>query len=375
MAIQEITDRINDIQFDMVTLRFDCNLPKFEKIRNVNVYRIGFTQKISPMADLVKFSLRINKLLFPFMAFFKAVCLHRKNKYDAIWAMMAAYAGFAALFFKMTHPKVPYLLTLQEGDPIEYIKKKVRFVYSLFLRIFTKADFIQAISNYLADWARDMGAQNPIEVVPNGVDFNFFSKPILQETRVLIRRNEKFDSFTDSDKIIITTSRLVKKNAIDDIIRSLKYLDNSYNLLILGKGEERDHLEDLALELKVRSRVHFKDFIPHSVMPDYLKSSDIFIRPSLSEGLGNSFLEAMAAGIPVIATSVGGIPDFLKDGEMGLFCEVRNPKSISEKVKILLENKELVQKITANAKEMVAKNYDWDLIAEKMKNIFNKLCL
>ncbi len=84
------------------------------------------------------------------------------------------------------------------------------------------------------------------------------------------------------------------------------------------------------------------------------------------------FLEAMAAGIPVIATNVGGIPDFLHNGETGLFCEIHNPKSIAEKVKILLENKELVQKITANAKEMVLRDYDWNLIAEKMRNIFNK---
>jgi len=115
-------------------------------------------------------------------------------------------------------------------------------------------------------------------------------------------------------------------------------------------------------------------------MPLFLKISDVFIRPSLSEGLGNSFLEAMAAKIPVIATPVGGIPDFLFDPEKnpdrpptGLFCNARDPQGIAEKIKIFLENNNLRQKIIVNARELVVKNYDWQLIAEKMGRIFEKL--
>ena len=79
----------------------------------------------------------------------------------------------------------------------------------------------------------------------------------------------------------------------------------------------------------------------------------------------------MAVGVPVIATPVGGIPDFLIDGETGLFCEVNNPKSIAEKVKILMESSELREKIVKNARQMIKEKYNWEIIAEKMKNIFN----
>jgi glycosyltransferase involved in cell wall biosynthesis len=119
--------------------------------------------------------------------------------------------------------------------------------------------------------------------------------------------------------------------------------------------------------------VEFLGFVEHKEMMKYFEKADIFIRPSLSEGLGTAFLEAMAAEVPVIATPVGGIPDFLKDGETGLFCEVNNPRSIAEKVKILLDNKELREKIIFNAKKLVEENYDWNSIAEKMKSILNQL--
>ncbi|MEK7176313.1 MAG: glycosyltransferase family 4 protein, partial [Patescibacteria group bacterium] len=120
---------------------------------------------------------------------------------------------------------------------------------------------------------------------------------------------------------------------------------------------------------KLQNKVVFVGFVPPEKLPEYLWASDIFVRPSLSEGLGNSFIEAMAAGLPIIGTPVGGIPDFLKDGETGLFCEPNNPQNIAEKVKLLLVDNSLRQKIIANGQKLVAEKYDWDLIAEKTRQI------
>ena len=108
----------------------------------------------------------------------------------------------------------------------------------------------------------------------------------------------------------------------------------------------------------------------------------MFVRPSLSEGLGNSFLEAMAAGVPIIGTNVGGIPDFLIDpstgsrqAATGLFCETANPKSIAEKIELLLTDEDLRQKLIINGKKAVAEKYDWDKIAARMKVIIGRLSL
>ncbi len=373
VAVKEITDRLGDsFEFDMVTLRKDAL--KYERIGNVNVYRVGFGWRAGSHPLLRRF--KIYKYFFPFFALIKARSLHNKNKYDAIWSIMANYAGFGALFFKMLNPKVPFVLTLQEGDPISYIKKRVGILYPLFKKIFTKADFVTAISTYLAGWAKEMGATAPIEVIPNGVDGKKFKT---QNEKFKIEEMERIRGelgLEKEDTVLVTTSRLVEKNAVKDIIDALTFLPENVKLLIIGTGSLEQSLKSNVKSQMLESRVRFLGFLSHDEIPRYLWASDIFIRPSLSEGMGNSFIEAMAAGLPVIATPVGGIVDFLKDGETGLFCEVGNPKSIAQKVEKLMKDRESREYIIQTASRMVNERYDWSLIAGQMqRDVFDKVIL
>ncbi len=166
--------------------------------------------------------------------------------------------------------------------------------------IFTRADIIQAISRHLADFGRGMGFAGPLEVIPNGsrVYRHFMGERIAHEGTVLI-----------------TTSRLVEKNAVDDVVRALKLLPLAIHFKILGTGPDETALKELAKKEGVAGRVEFLGHIDHADMPKYLHAADIFVRPSRSEGMGNSFIEAMAAGLPVIATQEGGISDFLFDAK------------------------------------------------------------
>lgn len=112
IAVKEITNRLPEWEFNMVTLNFGGKEKSHEKIGNINVHRIN-----TP------------KLLFPFVAWLKARKLHKKNNYKIVWSIMANRAGFAGLFFKLNFPKVKFLLTLQEGDPFSYPKKRANFIY------------------------------------------------------------------------------------------------------------------------------------------------------------------------------------------------------------------------------------------------------
>src|SRR3989344_3290121 len=217
IPVKKTTDRIapSDITFDMIVLRFDSELPIEEQIGNVHVHRVGFCKPHPRVGELVKYPLKWNKYLYPFFALRKARALHQKRPYDAVWSVMTSYASFGALFFKMRYPKVKYLFTLNDGDPIDYLKRKARFVYPLFVRLFTKADLVHAPSTYLGDFARSMGYKVDVEFIPNALDVEDFARdyPEAEIDAVRQKLGKK-----PGDIFLITTSRLVKKNAVNDVI-------------------------------------------------------------------------------------------------------------------------------------------------------------
>jgi glycosyltransferase involved in cell wall biosynthesis len=376
IAVKEITDRITNsaYQFDMITWRSNSQLPKVEKMGNITVYRIGFGKNKPDLSELSRFPLLLNKYLFPFLSVIKAIKLNISNKYDIIWSVMANYAGFGAMFYKTIFPKCYFVLNLQEGDPIEHIKQRVKRVYPLFVQIFKKADRIVTVSNFLADFAQSMNGCKNIQVIPNGVDQNLFGK----EPEPMQLQNIKYNlKKEENDVFIITSSRLVKKNGVVDVILSLNYLPSNYKFLILGDGPDREQLKLLTIEQGLMNRVNFLGHILHDALPYYLKVSDVFIRPSLSEGFGLAFLEAMAAGIPVIGTAVGGTPDCIFDPfhqpnkkPTGLFCKVQDPKDIAEKIELLMKDVRLKDEIVQNATAMIAEKYDWGIVSVQMQEVF-----
>lgn len=371
VAIREKTARMPDIEFHLVCNRYDSTLPKVEHIGNVLVHRIGLTKPSPSMADLRRFPLHLNKFIFQFLAAWKALSLHREHHYDAIWAMMAHSCGVPAALFKLFHKDVPFVLELQEGDPPEYIERKMLPLWPLFSRAFTSADVVSVISTFLGRWAKARGFQGEPVLVPNAVNTAHFSKEV-----PLARIQEIQDTLGKKigDVFVITTSRLVHKNAVDDMIRALPLVPQNVRFVVLGTGPDEVALRALAQKLGVAERVEFVGQVGHEDMPAYLKASDIFIRASRSEGMGNSFVEAMAAGLPVIATQEGGIADFL-------FDEVRNPdkpitgwavdkdspKQIADAVQRIMASPEKVRHVVATAKAMVTEKYDWDVVSKIMR--------
>ncbi|MBU1292545.1 glycosyltransferase [Patescibacteria group bacterium] len=379
VAIKEITDRISpeEIEFHMVTLRFDSELPKTEKIGNVIVHRIGPTVSAPTIADLKKFPLHLNKHLYQFIAAVAAMRLHARYKFDGTWAMMAHSCAIPAGLFKFFTPKVKYLLTLQEGDPPEHIERLAKPVWPLFKQGFTKADALQPISTFLLMWGKRMGFSGEAEVIPNAVDMERFTKEysssLIQEMKEKLGKKE-------GDVFLVTTSRLVHKNGVDDVIRALPQLPENVSFLIYGIGPDEEMLQELAQELGVSERARFMGQIGHEEMPLMLKACDIFIRPSRSEGMGNSFVEAMAAKLPVIATQEGGIADFLFDAERnpekpttGWAVDADSPEDIVRAVQSIIEHPEKVQTVGETALMMVTDRYDWAKVAISMRELFNRM--
>ncbi len=356
VALKEITDRIFDIEFHMLTLNFGGEI-KEEKIGNVYVHRIGSNSSY------------LSKILFVPRAVLAARGLHHAQHFDAFWAMMS-YMLFPVVLLRFFGVRIPYLLTLQEGDPWQKMFSRWFIIpFRPLLSIgFRQASAAQTISTYLAKWATRMGFKKEITVIPNGVDLERFTEathPLIMTAGVIN---------------LITASRLVHKNALDDVIRALVLLPENVQFVVYGSGPDEKKLHSLAEELKVSSRVLFKGYSPHAELARAFTTSHIFIRPSRSEGMGNSFIEAMAAGLPVIGTQEGGIADFLFDAKRnpdkkstGWAVDVDSAEQIAEAVKDILTNPDKVLRVRGNALALVREKYDWNLIAPKMKSLFDQV--
>jgi glycosyltransferase involved in cell wall biosynthesis len=122
----------------------------------------------------------------------------------------------------------------------------------------------------------------------------------------------------------------------------------------------------------IREKILLKGFVENNRIPGLMKSSDVFVLPSLSEGVPNVLLEAMAVGLPIIATSVGGVPELISDEENGFLVQPRSSKQLAEKILLLLNDKSLHNHISQN-NLLKAKKYDVNTITSKLEGYFESI--
>jgi len=162
---------------------------------------------------------------------------------------------------------------------------------------------------------------------------------------------------------IITVGRLVSHKRIDKVIRTFKKLTEEYpqaSLEVIGDGPEWRNLEILAQKLHIGERVEFLGRLTRSETLARLQRADIFVLNSVYEGLPHLVIEAMACRVPVIATNIRGTNEVVKDGETGLLVEVDNDAQLKEKIALLLEDKQLRQRLVDKAHLSVRENFTWE---------------
>lgn len=363
-AIKEITDRIDDIEFHLVTLLFDAKAPKLEKIGNVTVHRVGFG------------GVYLSKILFVPLSALTARALHSKHQFDALWCMMT-YMLFPLTLSRMLGVSAPHILTLQDGDPYEKVFGRW-FVLPLTPLLdygFKTAKVIQVISTYLGTWPKKRGYAGEVVKITNGANPKDISGDYDRE--LVARIHETFGKM-QGDVWLVNTARLVHQKAFDDVISSLPLLPNYVKFLVVGGGPEEDKLKQLAKSLHVEDKVFFAGKVERSEVTAYRKAGDIFVGPSRSEGLGNAFLSAMASGLPVVTTQEGGLAEFVfaegaPEGQTAWVVPKDNPAMIAKQVEAILKNRENVEVVTKRAERMVKERFTWDSVARDMRTrVFEK---
>jgi glycosyltransferase involved in cell wall biosynthesis len=199
-----------------------------------------------------------------------------------------------------------------------------------------------------------------IFVIPNGINLERF------------KNLSKGDIRSKGEKTILFVGTLRPVKGLTYLIEAMKITrdkNKDIQLMLVGSGEERVHLEVLIKKLKLKKCVNFIGKVPNEEVPEYMFASDVFVLPSLSEGFPNVVLEAMASGLPIVATNVGGLSEIIKDGENGFVVEPKSPKQIAEMVLMLLEDDELRERISKNNKKRV-KDYSLESVVARLEEIY-----
>jgi glycosyltransferase involved in cell wall biosynthesis len=309
--------------------------PKEEVLNGVKVWRTSLFALSNLSASPLIYSLS----LLPFV-FFKSLSLIQKEKIDILHCQgfLSSLMGF--ILSKITG--VPYIVTVQRLEN-KYNPLK-NFVYR-------QAAFCIAASLAVKKNFEDIGVKK-IEVIPNGIDLAKFEGLVRQ----------KNNQFT-----VITVARLEKVKGLEYLIKAV----GDFQLLIIGDGSERKNLESLVTKLNLKDKVKFLGEIPNTEIPGYLAKADCFCVPSLREGFGIVVFEAQAAGLPIVATKVGGILDLVENGQTGLLVEPRDSQAIAKAISEIKSKPELAQGLIKNAQANLIK-YDWENITEKVYQVYQK---
>ena len=191
----------------------------------------------------------------------------------------------------------------------------------------------------------------------------------------------QFDTFTITTPLprrpllIGYIGRLSEEKGVRRFVESLPAVMNhrkSLRVLIGGNGPLKEEIGVFLREKKLTDQVEIAGWISHDHLPDYLNMLHLLVIPSFTEGLPNIMLEAMACGTPVAATSVGAIPDSIRDGETGFIIKNNSPECISANIIRALEDPDR-EKIAMNAKKMVEKEFSFESTVMQWKKILNSL--
>lgn len=200
-------------------------------------------------------------------------------------------------------------------------------------------------------------------VIPNGVDLPEGPLASSEAARAEL-------GLPPDGPVIGAVTRLDPVKGMDFLIQALAAIDGTH-LAVIGDGPERAPLEALAESLGVDARVHWaghrRDVL--HLLPGF----DLFVQPSLHEGMPNTVLEAMVAGLPVAATAVGGTPEVVVDGVTGLLVPPRDPGGLAEAIATLLHNPDLRRTMGQAGRQRVAEHFTVKRMVEQTEEMYEQL--
>ncbi len=253
---------------------------------------------------------------------------------------------------------IPLAYTNHTSGYLKRIQKGGWRRMTILKRHFGKVDLFLAPSRELLGIPFPIRA--PQRFIANGVDAAKFVRN--DDKRRTIRQNLGIGA---EEIVAVVTRRLVDKNGVIYLARATEYLhatDPGIRFVVIGDGPERGAVEK-EFTRHCGDRVIFLGSKTHGEIVDYYSAADFSVLPSLMEATSISGLEAMAAGLPLVGTEVGGIPELIKNGENGYLCRPADPKDLADKIHGLLAGD--FRGMGRKSRRMVDEQFDWQQIARK----------
>lgn len=326
-----------------------------EEIEGISVYRVRFIPFFPSPFKIHQ--IYVNKLLKSLKFDFDLIHLH-----GTLMPVEPVFNNSLPVVFT-SHGASKKKLDFMEAKTLHFFIVKLlrNHLFKLEQEIVEKSDMLTAVSNSCADEFRAYHSiKKEITIVHNGVDTNFF---VPSKNRSNLRS-------------VIYTGRFEVFKGLSDLIECSGIVCKKYpdvKFILVGSGTILDSLKKQVSKLKLENNIIFTGSLNKSQIIEYYQNATIFVLPSYREGFPTSLMEAMSCGIPSIATNVEGSAELIKDSENGLLVPQKNPEKLAESVIYLLENEEFRNKIGANARNHIVKNYDWEKITDGFEKLYHRL--
>ena len=262
------------------------------------------------------------------------------------------------------------IATAKIGTEAGSLKGRHHGLGNFLIRLLRHVDaFIATSSEIEEGLLADGFEREKINRIPNFVDLSLFG-PVTHEERERWKEQLGFAGRT----VVTFSGTLVERKGAEPLIRAWKAVvarDPKAHLLLLGKGPLVPPLQQLVRDLGIEGSVTFHGHTPK--VAEFLHATDIFVLPSLQEGMPNTLLEAMACGLPAVATRIGGVVDVMQDGESGIVVEPGDSEGLAAGILRYLEDKDFAELAGRSAHGTIRERFSLDTIAARYVDLYRKL--
>lgn len=331
-------------------------LPKHETLNGVEVRRLWASTVPKTQSALLTLSFFYRLLLAP-----RGQVIHLNQLYREILpALVARRLRGSPIVVRLAcggaYGDVARLLTKPDGK--------------LMLRLARRADAMISLSQQITQELLEQGF-DPARIVeiPNGVDIHRF-RPVSAQERARLRR----ELHLPEGQLVLYVGRLHYQKGLESLLRAWKDVSQSQpqaHLLLVGQGPEGEKLEKLAAELGLSASLHFPGHV-EPILP-YMQASDVFVLPSFFEGLSNALLEALACGLPVVTTNIGGTCEVVRPEVDGLLIEPGDVPALADALGRVLGDAALAERLGAAGRRRVETQYTSELAIARYAAVYARL--